>query len=616
MSKNKFKCDPPRRGSVGGATYEINSDGTITVNGTVIGSSSFTIPLGTYTFTSSVPMIVSGADPENRSAISLDRNNQERQYERGDGLLVELDGSWNVRLVVYSGTTYDNVTFYPMIRLATIADDSWEPYFDSQGTVNIGKNARSLEISDLLDGYSAVHIITGTDENGEDTVIEVGNTAGRTLTIKNEFGTPQMAENILASIRGYQYRPMTARSAILDPAAELGDAVIVNGIHSGLYHIETSFDRLMASNIASPIVEEITHEYGYDTSTDRQYKRFVGKTQSTLSINSREIRAEVTRATEAEGNLRSGITQTANKITAEITRATESESLIRSEVSKIEQTASRISARVSSVETDKLDAVGGITNSFAWNLTDTAFTLTSNSQEVFRADRSGIKIKGNAEVTGKITATSGFIGNGSSGFTIGSNAIYNGKTSLTDNNNGVYISTSGIALGRNSAFRVSNTGAVTASNLSITGGSINIGNNFRVDSYGNLSANSGTFSGNVYAGNIQWGGDYGTFDGYGITPYSVSGYDKIEQYSVTGGTGGNLAYETVDTSNTSSGINTSLGYADYAASVFYGIVTADYLAAHEITSGTRMSIGGDFYFGGYSVRWGTADEGSLVLVNG
>ena len=42
-------------------------------------------------------------------------------------------------------------------------------------------------------------------------------------------------------------------------------------------------------------------------------------------------------------------------------------------------------------------------SSFGWNLTSTSFSLNANnSQNIFYADRNGIKIRGNAEVTGKI----------------------------------------------------------------------------------------------------------------------------------------------------------------------------------------------------------------------
>lgn len=149
--------------------------------------------------------------------------------------------------------------------------------------------------------------------------------------------------------------------------------------------------------------------------------------------------------------------------------------------SRLTINATEIAARVSKT--------GGNSSSFGWTLTDSSWTLTSNNSTVLRATSAGI------EITGRITATSGYIGNGSSGFEIGSNYIRNGMTSRDDTtHNGVYIGTDGIALGAG---------------------------NFKVDSSGNLTANSGTFRGNVSAGNIQYGGNYGTFNGAGLSDGSI-----------------------------------------------------------------------------------------------
>ena len=171
---------------------------------------------------------------------------------------------------------------------------------------------------------------------------------------------------------------------------------------------------------------------------------------------------------------------------------------------------------------------GGDNKSFGWSLTEDGFILSSGSKTVFKANEDGI------EVTGKITATSGYIGNGSSGFTITSNAIYNGVQSLDDTSHyGVHIATNGITLGKGA---------------------------FKVDSAGNLTASNGTFGGTVRANQIQYGDSYnGTFNGAGLTSGSVSG-----------GYGGAIGSGTVTTANTSGGINTSLGYADFSNGVFNG----------------------------------------------
>lgn len=399
--------------------------------------------------------------------------------------------------------------------------------------VNIAKRAYDVEISQQFDGYSAVRIYVGTDDEGNAIVCEAGDTTGRTLEIKNDFGTQQMAENILADIQGYQYQPLVAQSALLDPAAEMGDGITVNSVYSGLFVRATTFGRLMASDISAPTDQEIAHEYSVDTAaTDRAFSRFVASTRSSISVNSTEIEAEVARATTAEENLSSRITINAESITSEVQRATGAESNLSS---RITQNAESISATVTEVG-KKLDHTRN-NSSFGWSLNSTSFSINANNnQSIFYANKDGIKVRGNAEFTGKITATSGYIG-GSSGFTINATAIYNGKSSLTANKAGVYIGTNGIALGSLA--------------------SDNTHSKFQVDSAGNLYAQSGTFAGSVYAKNIKSGGStYGYFNGSGITDGSINGGYKLETGSVTGGVDywgqptGSIGYGAVDYGNT------------------------------------------------------------------
>ena len=74
------------------------------------------------------------------------------------------------------------------------------------------------------------------------------------------------------------------------------------------------------------------------------------------------------------------------------------------------------------------------------------------------------------EFTGKVTATSGYIG-GSSGWTIESTYIYNGKPSYTSGNTGIYIGTDGISIGTSSYYIKLNTsnGKISANNVDISG---------------------------------------------------------------------------------------------------------------------------------------------------
>ena len=114
--------------------------------------------------------------------------------------------------------------------------------------------------------------------------------------------------------------------------------------------------------------------------------------------------------------------------------------------------------------------------------TVTGYTYAANNKLVFKAGSSfGVTNDGTlyatgATISGKITARSGYIGNGASGWTIGNTSIYNEMTSLGDtSHNGVYIGTDGVALGKG-VFKVTNAGALTATNATISG-TITIGSN-------------------------------------------------------------------------------------------------------------------------------------------
>lgn len=285
-----------------------------------------------------------------------------------------------------------------------------------------------MDYSPQFDAYSGVEIIID-----DDTSIFSGNRSGRVLSFSNPFGTQEQADNILASLKstGFQYQPFTASGALLNPAAEIGDGVTINGLYSGIYKISRSYDALAPSDIEAPQDEEVDHEYPYEPKEERIFRREIADAQAQITLNQNAITAEVTRATTAEGAMSSLITQNAQSINA-----------------KVSQT-------------------GGDNSSFGWSLLSNKFSLFAGSKEVFKCTSSGV------EINGKITATSGFIGNGSSGFTITASSIYNGMGNINSGANGIYIGTNGIALG-GGKFKVTSTGSVSATDMTLSG-TLNIG---------------------------------------------------------------------------------------------------------------------------------------------
>lgn len=410
----------------------------------------------------------------------------------------------------------------------------------------IGNRAKRLDISPEFIGYSRVVIYTGQkDDGGNDIYFAAGNTSGRTLEITNPWASQAMANNVLARLSGWVYQPYSAEEARLNPAAEMGDSVTVSDIYSGIYSRNLNFTSLYKPNIKAPYDEEIDHEYTYESSSERKYERKFNDLSTSLTINASQIAANATAITN-QGTQIANLAVTANNISASVAAET---------------------TRATNAENTKLNSVN-TNQSFGWSLNSTAFLLKNNNTEVFRFDANGLKfksngtdvftvtrtggltVKGNGEFSGKVTATSGQIG----GFTIGSTSIYNNISSFGGTQStGVYIGTNGIQCG----------------------------SKFKVDSSGNITASSGTFSGNVYAKNIQYGGSYGTFSGSGISGSSIG------------------------TSQLVSGINTSLGYADFANDVFNKRDKANYVYAKWLLAT------GDVTAPTYYIDYGQGQRGSV-----
>lgn len=386
-------------------------------------------------------------------------------------------------------------------------------------SVNILRNMTSFDKAEQFDGFSKVVIIVS-----DEIEYSAGSDTGRTLTLNCPWGTQEIANNILQSIKGFQYQPMTANGALVDPSAEIGDGISANGVYSGIYSLDVKFNSNLPMDVSAPADEELYEEHTYIPKTEREVTRKFLDFQSQFIIQDGKISAEVEERKSDTKSIRATLEIQADQITA------------------------------------KVNKNDGSSSTFGWALETASWRIFSGSNTVLKADKSGLEVKG------VIRATSGEIG----GFTITSNSLtYNNQTWGGTNTTGIYIGPSGIQLGKY----------------------------FKVDNAGNLSAASGTFSGNVYAGNIQYGGNYGTLSGSGISSGSIYG--------------NRLVGNTVTTAYTSGGINTSLARADAAYNVCYGSVKASAISASALAgdtiNGTRVYVN-YLYIGGNSLYLGTVTD--------
>lgn len=185
----------------------------------------------------------------------------------------------------------------------------------SADKIILGRTVRDLDESPSYDPISCIRLITGTDQNGNQIVYTAGDPkSGRTLDVENRLirdptQGQQVANNILAAVQGYAYKPFNAAGAILDPAAEIGDGVSVDEVYSVLADIETTFSPLMSANIGAPEDGSIDHEYPYESSENRLIAQEIQGLRTSFIVENGKISAEISDVQQTQRGIQNNITQ-------------------------------------------------------------------------------------------------------------------------------------------------------------------------------------------------------------------------------------------------------------------------------------------------------------------
>lgn len=125
------------------------------------------------------------------------------------------------------------------------------------------------------------------DEN----VYTAGDDTGLELTASCPHATQEMVNVLLAQLQGYQYQSFTADAANLDPAAELGDGVTVNGVYSIISQLDD--DGRGFPDISSPGEVALEEEYPAAGPMTQEFNRQIAETRSQITKTAEEIRLEV-----------------------------------------------------------------------------------------------------------------------------------------------------------------------------------------------------------------------------------------------------------------------------------------------------------------------------------
>ena len=174
--------------TVNGVTFTVNSDGSVTVNGTNTSSSSAYIQLCGLVDYGNSKLIASIG--QNITDVYMAIYDSDWNWiGTGSAGTISWENSSKkrlVRLAVKSGATINNVTVYPMIRYADITDDTYEPYKESiderliknKSDVAINRTTLGTQCKNLLKNTAVTKTVNGvTFTVNNDKSITVSGTA-------------------------------------------------------------------------------------------------------------------------------------------------------------------------------------------------------------------------------------------------------------------------------------------------------------------------------------------------------------------------------------------------------------------------------------------------------
>ena len=170
--KNLLDAQIGKNQSRNGITFTVNGDGSVTLNGTSTSDTDFYVTNNKENKYVGKSAILSGGLSAYIKVVSYQNyadSSVKYFYDNGAGCQMTFDGdSFGAFIRVYSGQTLSNVTVYPMLRLATVEDDTYSPYTGQSHTLN--RTLRAIPVTDTT-------LANYTDESGQmwvaDTIEEV-----------------------------------------------------------------------------------------------------------------------------------------------------------------------------------------------------------------------------------------------------------------------------------------------------------------------------------------------------------------------------------------------------------------------------------------------------------
>lgn len=175
--------------------------------------------------------------------------------------------------------------------------------------VFLGQKAASMELDDTV-VISRVNIDVDSQH-----YYTAGTDSGTILNVYCPWASQSMAESVLTAVNSYIYQPFTAEDALLDPAAELGDAVTVGGVYSIIASANIDYNRASVAEISAPGLDEIDDEYPYITQERKETNKVLAQARSIIRKTAEEIELAVEGEIEGINNTVTSLKVTLDGVT-------------------------------------------------------------------------------------------------------------------------------------------------------------------------------------------------------------------------------------------------------------------------------------------------------------
>lgn len=148
---------------------------------------------------------------------------------------------------------------------------------------NLELNVTQFTVGTNIEKFSRATLYWDDDSyytSGDDTGIE--------LVADCLWATQAMTNSFLSSLSTYTYKPYTVSNSVLNPAVELGDWITINNVLYQVCSITWNLSHMWGADISAPSDNEVSHEYPYVSSTQKQFNRVV-------KLNQKYYGASITR---------------------------------------------------------------------------------------------------------------------------------------------------------------------------------------------------------------------------------------------------------------------------------------------------------------------------------